>query len=97
MKIGDIYTRPIGSGIRIRRRGAAGAVSISPGVGAVDHVELSDRGREVQRARILALEAPDVREGLVAEIQREIEQGSYGAPAAAVLDKMVHDHAEMRL
>ena len=97
MKIGDIYTRPLGGGIRVRRRGAAGAVSSSPGVGAVDHVELSDRGREVQRARILALEAPDIREGLVAEIQNELSHGSYEAPAAAVLDKMVHEHTELRL
>ncbi|NTU59653.1 MAG: flagellar biosynthesis anti-sigma factor FlgM [Deltaproteobacteria bacterium] len=60
--------------------------------GASDSVLVSDRGLEVQRARGLAIEAPDIREALVGEVSEQIESGQYAVTGEDVAPKMIHEH-----
>ena len=59
---------------------------------AADMIRLSGRGLEVQRARGFALQAPDVREGLVAEVSGQIEGGRYDVSGEDVAPKLIQEH-----
>ncbi|WP_084318873.1 flagellar biosynthesis anti-sigma factor FlgM [Deferrisoma camini] len=64
------------------------------GVGvAVDRVEVSDRGLEVQRARTLALLAPEVRQELVEALSQAIREGRYRVSGREVLPRLLREHA----
>lgn len=92
MKVRDRYTRgvvPLG-GPRERRSRAAAPRTPAPGL--LDQVHISGRGREIQRARVLALGAPDVREDLVEEILGQIERGEYQVVGADVVPKLIREH-----
>lgn len=60
--------------------------------GGADTIRVSDRGREVQRARGLALHAPEIRESLVEEVSGQIENGEYTVTGEDVAPKMIQEH-----
>ncbi|MBE3598863.1 MAG: flagellar biosynthesis anti-sigma factor FlgM [Limnochordaceae bacterium] len=63
---------------------------------ASDEVALSTAGQEIVAARRRIDEAPDVREGLVARLRKEIEQGQYHPSAAEIarrLARVLRPHA----
>ena len=67
----------------------------SPGAAASSKTEISDRGREIAKAKSAAVNAPDVREAKIAELKSRIEAGRYKVDADAVADRMVNEHMEM--
>lgn len=66
------------------------ASGASPAEGA--RAEISAKGRELARAKEVAMSAPDMREDKIAELKRRIASGSYQVDAKAVADRMVDDH-----
>ena len=63
-----------------------------PAASTADSIRLSGRGLEVQRARGLALQAPDIRESLVGEVSGQIENGQYTVTGEDVAPKMIQEH-----
>src|SRR5438445_13880182 len=61
---------------------AEAAAGAPPSAG--DGVELSDQARFVGRATQAARKAPDVREGLVADLRQKVQDGSYVVDDEAV-------------
>ena len=97
MKIRDTYSKPVSRVGRLRRRDETGTVGETGGVsGPTDQVALSGQGFEVQRARALALAAPDIREEMVDEIVAQIKQGRYTVRGADVAPRMIREHLELR-
>ncbi|GAB4278497.1 MAG: hypothetical protein Kow0092_34290 [Deferrisomatales bacterium] len=95
MKIRDPYTRSLAAAGKVRRRKKVDAASGVTTSVEVDHVQVSERSVEVQRARLLAIQAPDVREDLVEEISQAIARGEYRVYGADVVPKMLREHAEI--
>ncbi|MDW7710531.1 MAG: flagellar biosynthesis anti-sigma factor FlgM [Deferrisomatales bacterium] len=97
MRISDVYTKPVTAveGPR-RREGAAAAQGPSPAAGPADQVAFSGQSFEVQRARALALQAPDIREDVVGVIVDQLRQGLYRITGAEVLPRLVREHLELR-
>ena len=95
MRIPDAYTtkKVLGPG-RVKSRGAVAAAQAVSGVNHVttDTVEFSARAGEVSHARHVALQAPDVREPLVAEVSSLIGQGQYQVTGAQVAPVMIREH-----
>jgi negative regulator of flagellin synthesis FlgM len=54
-----------------------------------DSVEISDRSRELARARQAAEAAPDVRADKVAEIKKRIEDGTYSVSPHLLAQKLL--------
>ena len=54
-----------------------------------DTVEISDRSRELARARQAAEDAPDVRADKVAEIKQRIEDGTYSVSPHLLAQKLL--------
>jgi negative regulator of flagellin synthesis FlgM len=54
-----------------------------------DTVEISDRSRELARARQAVEEAPDVRADKVAEIKKRIEDGTYSVSPQLLAQKLL--------
>jgi flagellar biosynthesis anti-sigma factor FlgM len=97
MKIRDAYSKPVSRAGRIRRRDETESVAETGGVaGPADQVEFSGQSFEVQRARALALQAPDIREELVDEIVAQIKQGRYHIRGTDVAPRMIREHLELR-
>lgn len=97
MKIGDAYTKPVARVGRPKKRDGTSAVQEAGAVGgAADQVQISGQSFEVQRARLLALQAPDLREELVVEIVSQIRQGRYTITGADVAPRMIREHLELR-
>ncbi len=93
MRIRDVRRGYVRSAGRVRRRPDRAGVEPAPGIGAsADRVEISDLGLEVQRARLLALQAPDIRIELVEKILLEIQEGRYRVSGRDVLPKMLREH-----
>lgn len=59
---------------------------------AVDAVRLTGRSAEIQRARALALGAPEVREPLVRRLADDIARGAYRVEGARVLEGLLREH-----
>lgn len=96
MKISDTYTKAVTPVARAQRREGVDAAAEVQRTGAVsDQVQLSGQGLEVQRARLLALQAPDIREPLVNEIVAQIRTGGYTITGAEVAPKLLREHAEL--
>ncbi len=93
MRIRDRYTGGVrGSGV-VRGRGKAGDTSQASRSGEpLVRVNLSGRSMDIQKARVVALQAPDIREGLVDEIQGQIQQGRYQVTGRDVVPNMIRDH-----
>ena len=97
MKIGDAYTKPIARVGRPKRRdGTPSVPEAGAAGGAADQVQISGQSFEVQRARVLALQAPDIREELVDAIVSDIRQGRYTITGAEVAPRMIREHLELR-
>lgn len=93
MKIRGGYTQGIGTarGVSPREKTPEAAATDRPS-GASDTVQISARSVEVQKARSLALQAPDIREGLVGEISGQIDRGEYNVTGADVAPKLIREH-----
>lgn len=93
MKIRDGATgglagpRPPGPRTRAEGPAAPGAARGS------DHVVLTGRGAEVQKARALALYAPEVREPLVRDLGERILRGEYQVSGADVLPRLLREQS----
>ncbi len=60
-----------------------------PSVGDPDRVELSVRSREIQHLDELIRSTPDVREALVEQVRRSIDNGTYNVRAEQVAEKIL--------
>jgi negative regulator of flagellin synthesis FlgM len=60
-----------------------------PAVHDPDRVELSVRSREIQHLDELIRSTPDVREALVEQVRRSIENGTYNVRAEQVAEKIL--------
>ncbi|HSH70921.1 MAG TPA: flagellar biosynthesis anti-sigma factor FlgM [Deferrisomatales bacterium] len=93
MKIRDRLTRGVGSSGPLPNRGkAAGAGTAAKGAAPSDRVMISGRGVDIQRARSLALAAPEIRQEMVDEIVGLLERGEYQVTGADVAPKMIQEH-----
>ncbi len=54
-----------------------------------DRVELSNRSREIAHLNELIQSTPDIREGRVEEIRRELESGTYNVKAEKIAAKIL--------
>ena len=93
MRIRDVQRSPLsqpGQVNRPRRDQPVG--SAAPAGPPADRVDLSARSYEVQRARRLALAAPDIREDLVQAVLAEIRSGRYRVTGRDVVPKMIREH-----
>ncbi|MDH4321478.1 MAG: flagellar biosynthesis anti-sigma factor FlgM [Desulfobulbaceae bacterium] len=63
-------------------------VQKSTGLGS-DRVELSTGSREILRMQEILQETPEVRKEKVAQLKRQIEEGSYQVDSHKVADKMM--------
>jgi anti-sigma28 factor (negative regulator of flagellin synthesis) len=59
---------------------------------ASDSVHISSRSLEVQKARLVALQAPDIRQELVDEVVGLIGRGEYMVTGTDVAPKMIREH-----
>lgn len=64
----------------------------SVSINYIDKLDLSTRILEIRKARALAREAPDIREELVGEITKEIEEDRYNVSGAEIANKMLLEH-----
>ena len=55
-------------------------------------VQLSDKAQLMQRAKEIALNAPDTDEAKIARLQKMIDEGKYRVDADAVADRLVDNH-----
>jgi anti-sigma28 factor (negative regulator of flagellin synthesis) len=93
MKIRDIYTTAASGVSRVRRRKGIGSVEGAPApASGADRAEFSKRSYEVQKARVLAIQAPDIREDLVTELFDQINQGRYLVRGSEVAPRMIQEH-----
>jgi len=65
-----------------------------PAVGPLqpDQVELTQRARELQRARTELARLPKIREEVVAALKRKIEEGSYEIHGERVAEALLKEH-----
>ena len=93
MKIRDRYTREVTSTGPVRPREKVGETAeASRTSGASDSVQISSRSLEIQKARLGALQAPDIRQALVDEIVGMLGRGEYHISGAEVAPKMIREH-----
>jgi negative regulator of flagellin synthesis FlgM len=93
MKIRDRLTRGIGDSTPRPSRGrAAEPGTAAKGAATSDRVVISGRGVDIQRARSLALAAPEIRQEMVEEIVGQIQRGEYQVTGADVAPKMIQEH-----
>lgn len=94
MRIPDGYSKRVVGPAKVKSRGAAAVASVASGAAApaADSVEVSARSVEVQHARLLALQAPEVREALVDEIMALIGQGQYDVDGSDVAPVLIREH-----
>ena len=92
-------TRGVGSSGSLASRGkAAGTGTAAPagtaaqGAATSDRVMISGRGVDIQRARSMALAAPEIRQEMVDEIVGQIRRGEYQVTGADVAPKMIQEH-----
>jgi hypothetical protein len=93
MKIRDRYTGRIGQPGPIRgREKTGGAGKNAPGARSMDRVQISGRSVEIQNARLLALQAPDIRQELVDDIVGQLKHGEYHVTGGDVVPRMIREH-----
>jgi negative regulator of flagellin synthesis FlgM len=57
----------------------------------MDTVEISDTAKRIQEARKQLDEIPDIREDKVAQLKRQIDNGTYAINAEKIADKMIKE------
>ena len=62
-----------------------------------DLVMISGRGSDIQRARSLALHAPEIRQEMVDEIVGQIERGEYQVSGTDVAPIMIQEHLDVAM
>ncbi len=99
MKIRDRTTRGIGSSGPLPSRGKAAGTgtdaltgTAAQGAATSDRVMISGRGVDIQRARSLALAAPEIRQEMVNEIVGLLQRGEYQVTGADVAPKLIQEH-----
>ena len=93
MKITDAYNVSMVAAQKVRRRRRADGVEEPERVApASDQVSFSGRGMDVRKARVLALQAPEIRVGLVDSISDKIRNGEYQVTGSDVAPKLIQDH-----
>ena len=70
----------------------AGKTSDAKQIESNDKVELSNKGRDVAKAKSAALSAPDVNQEKVDRIKKSIASGTYSVDAEKVADRLVDEH-----
>lgn len=96
MKVTDAYRVSLvaAHGARLRKRG--GVVDEADRVPAsADQVVFSGHSVEVGRARLLALQAPELRAPLVDAIRVSIQSGQYQVSGADVAPKLIREHLSL--
>ena len=58
-------------------------------VGATDRFEISQLGKDLQTAKAAVAKAPDVREDVVADVKKRIEDGTYNVSDDAFADVLL--------
>ena len=95
-RLSQRYTKDIGEAAAARRaERSSGDVARRGDVERPrgDTLEISDRARELARARQAVDEAPEVRSEKVADIKKRIEDGTYSV-SPKVLARKLLDHAD---
>jgi hypothetical protein len=93
MKIRDRYTGSIaGTGLPRERDKTGSTPEISRSPAATDRVQFSGRSVEIQKARVLALQAPEVRQEMLDEIIGQIKEGNYHVTGTDVIPRMIREH-----
>lgn len=93
MKITDVHNASIVAaqktrgGRRVDKVAAADTVPVPS-----DRVFFTQRSTEVNRACLLALQAPEVRLALVDSISEQIRTGQYAVSGADVAPKLIQEH-----
>ncbi len=59
-------------------------------------LELSQKSKDFLKVKAIAAEAPEVRLDRVADLKRQITEGSYSINADKVADRLVDDHLKMQ-
>src|SRR5262249_28272434 len=75
----------------VSRTKASEDVENSNEVAASDRVELSSQARDIQRAREVAQEAPEVREDKVEAARRALQSGNLNLNGQDLADKLLQD------
>lgn len=60
------------------------------GAAATEKVDISSQAKDIQKAKTIIDNLPDVRDAKVQELKTQIEQGSYKVNSGKVAEKMVH-------
>ncbi len=95
MKIRETYGMAAVGAIGARKiLGIKGAASVAAPVRG-DSVEVSARSHEVQRARLVALAAPEVRHAEVEAILGDLTAGRYAVTGAQVVPRLLQDHFQL--
>jgi anti-sigma28 factor (negative regulator of flagellin synthesis) len=93
MKVTDAYNVSLAATQRVRRRRRVDGVEEPASAAPVtDQVYFSGRSMEVRRARVLALQAPEIRGALVDAISDLIRRGQYEVRGSDVAPKLIQDH-----
>ena len=58
-------------------------------IGATDRFEISQMGKDLQVAKTAVAKTPDVREDVVADIKKRIEEGSYNVSDESFADVLL--------
>lgn len=62
----------------------------------MDQLQISSQGKDIQTAKSAVMNAPDVREDVVAPIKEQIQNGTYEVDAESLADKLFARFQEMR-
>lgn len=54
--------------------------------------DISAKGKEFSKAKAIAAQVPEVREGKVENLKKQIAEGKYKVDADKIADKMIDDH-----
>jgi flagellar biosynthesis anti-sigma factor FlgM len=86
----------VGRNTETSRSKSPESIENSGEVGTSDRVELSSRSRDIQRAREVAQDAPEIRADKVAAARRALQSGHLNLQGQDLADKLLKDalHAE---
>ncbi len=93
MKIGGKKPGSVGTDNFVKKTGDNGGnvnkSGATPGKGGADSVDISSKGRELNRAKSLLDSVPDVRVEKVAKLKGDVDLGIYEVDAGKVAEKMI--------
>ena len=83
------------SGAAADKKGASAAASSLADLAGSSKVEVSDRARDVAKARALATPDDSIDEAKVARLQKMIDDGKYKVDADAIAERLLDEHMKM--